>query len=226
MKRVALIVLALTLLMSCFAPIAAAEDLPAGTPSRADMRGHGSIEPPRKDAWLPAYEIRYVCASGGVAAYLFSAPRLYDQDLIIDTVFEGTQLLLLAEQDDFYLVKMDDHRLGWICVGLTSETRELLDSVPELLNTCWIYRQGSAEKDGYAVKFGEKRLAEARDLAKGSRVDWGWTITARRVYLDKKYFIWDGEQFVSRDLYETPEGKIRYYLLPDTEGLFDQLSAE
>ena len=57
MKKFLTIFLALVLMMSLFAPIAAADNAD-GKPSREDMRGHGDIAVPRKDSWLPAYETR------------------------------------------------------------------------------------------------------------------------------------------------------------------------
>ena len=70
MKRVVALLLAVVLMTVCFVPAALADD----APSREDMRGHGDIAVPKQDSWLSAYETRYVCASGGVAA---SAPMVW-----------------------------------------------------------------------------------------------------------------------------------------------------
>lgn len=226
MKKMLLILLVLVMLTSLFAPLAAADD---GAPSRADMRGHGEIAVPKKDSWLPAYETRYVCSSGGVAAFLFKAPKLKDK-LIIGNVLEGTELTLLAKETDtknkvdFYLVKMAPNRLGWICVGQTAEDTALLDSVPELSEGSWIYSRGEGDANRFAVQFGEKRRATLLRVSDGARIGSGWILSERRVFLDNKYFIWDGEQFVSRDEYKSAEGRIRYTITRDTEGLYDKLA--
>lgn len=226
MKKMLLILLVLVMLTSLFAPLAAADD---GAPSRADMRGHGEIAVPKKDSWLPAYETRYVCSSGGVAAFLFKAPKLKDK-MIIDNVLEGTELTVLAKETDtknnvdFYLVKMPFNRLGWICVGQTAEDTALLDSVPDLSEGSWIYSRGEGEKNSFAVRFGEKRRATLLRASDGARLGSGWILSERRVRLDDKYFIWDGEKFVSRDEYKGAEGKIRYTITRDTEGLYDKLA--
>ena len=226
MKKMLLLLLALALLMSCLAPIAAADNATEGQPSRADMHGHGSIAVPKRESWLEHYETRYVCTSGGVAAYFFTAPRLYEQDLIFDQVYEGTELTLLAEENNFYLAKTEYGGLGWICVGMTAETRELLDSVPQLQDSCWILQMGEGKDNSYALKFGAKRIANVRIVSNGREDVWNWTLTSRRVWLDGRYYVWDGEQFVSRDLYDAPDGsRIRYTIRPDTEGQFDKLSA-
>ena len=227
MKKFLTIFLALVLMMSLFAPIAAADN-GSGAPSREDMRGHGDIAVPRKDSWLPAYETRYVCASGGVAAFLFTAPVL-DMDLHFDDVLEGTELTLLAKQSDrngceFYLVKMADRRLAWICAGQTAEDTKLLDSVPDLTEGSWILNKGEGEKNSFAVQFGPKRSATLRRVSDGARIGSGWILSGRRVWVDEKYFIWDGEQFVSRDEFQTGQGKIRFTLTRDTEGVYDKLS--
>ena len=217
MKKVLPLFLALVLLMSLFAPLAFAD----GAPSREDMRGHGDITPPKKDSWLPAYETRYVCASGGVAAFLFKAPKL-DMELYFDDVLEGTELTLLAKENDFYLAKLADRRLGWICVGQTSEDTALLDSVPDLSEGSWIYRMGEGEKNTFVVEFGPKRIATLQRVSDGARVNSGWILSGRRVWLNDRYFIWDGEQFVSRDEYWTPQGMTRFTVSADTEGLADK----
>lgn len=223
MKKALPLFLALVLLMSLFAPMAAAET-PSGTPGREDMRGHGDIAVPHKDSWLSSYETRYVCASGGVAAFLFKAPKVDMDELYFDDVLEGTELTLLAEENGFYLVKFGKNGLGWIGKGQTAEDTALLDSVPQLEGSCWIYSRGEGEKNSFAVKFGEKRCASAIPQSGGVHFSWGWTLSGRRVLLDGKYFIWDGEKFVSRDEYLTPQGKVRFTIVPDAEGLYDKLS--
>ena len=223
MKKVLPLFLALVLLMSVFAPLAAAEGSAEGAPGREDIRGHGNIAVPKKDSWLPAYETRYVCASGGVAAFLFTAPKL-DNELIFDEVAEGTELTLLAEENDFYLVRIEPRRVGWICVGQTAADTSLLDSVPDLREGTWIYKRGEGDKNCFAVQFGEKRMARLVRVSDGGRLGSGWILSGRRVRLDDKYFIWNGEAFVSRDEYQTPEGNIRFTITTDTEGLYDRLT--
>ena len=227
MKKILPILLVLVLMMSLFAPIAAAEN--GGAPSREDIRGHGNIAVPQNDSWLPAYETRYVCSSGGVASFLFTAPKL-DLELHFDDVLEGTELTLLAKETDtkndveFYLVKMADRRVGWICVGQTAENTDLLDSVPDLSEGSWLVTKGEGEKNSFAVQFGPKRSATMLRASDGARIRTGWILSGRRVRLDDIYYIWDGEQFVSRDEFNTPQGKIRYTITADTEGLYDKLA--
>ena len=219
MKKILPLFLALVLLMSVFAPLAFAD----GAPSREDMRGHGDIAVPKKDSWLPAYETRYVCSSGGVGAFLFKAPKL-DMELYFADVLEGTELTVLARENEFYLVKMSGNRLGWICVGQTSEDTKLLDSVPDLNEGKWIYSMGEGEKNTFVIEFGPKRIATLTRVSDGAHVNSGWILSGRRVWVNERYFIWDGEQFVSRDEYWTPQGMARFTITADTEGVADKLA--
>ena len=217
MKRVLMIVLVAVMLAGCLAPMAMAET-PEGSPGREDMRGHGEIAVPKKVSWLPAYETRYVCASGGVAAFLFTAPKL-DMDLRFDDVLEGTELTLLAEENGFYLVKFGRRGLGWICKEMTAEDTALLVSVPDLREGVWVLSMGEGEKNTFAVKFGEKRSAMLIRPCDGAKLRSGWILSGRRVWLNEQYFIWDGENFVSRDEYLTGTGLVRYTIKPDAEGI-------
>ena len=207
MKKILPLFLALVLVMSLFAPAALADN--GGAPSREDMRGHGDIAVPAAGSWLNSYETRYVCSSGGVAAFLFKAPVL-DMDLYFDDVLEGTELTLLAEENGFYLAKMPGHRLGWICVGQTSEDTSLLDSVPDLSEGSWIYRMGEGEKNTFSVTFGPKRIATLERQSDGARVSSGWVLSGRRLWLNDRYFVWDGENFVSVVEFWTPQGKTHF----------------
>ena len=210
MKKVLSLLLAVMLLAVCLVPAVMAE----GGPSREDMRGFGDIAVPKSGSWLPDYETRYVCSSGGVAAFLFKAPKL-DMELYFDDVLEGTELTVLAKENEFYLVKMSGHRLGWICVGQTSENTELLDSVPDMMENSWIYQMGEGEKNTFSIDFGEKRIAELTRQSDGAKVRSGWILSGRRVWVNERYFIWDGEQFVSRDEYWTPQGMTRFTITLD-----------
>ena len=209
MKKVLSLMLAVLLLVVCLAPIAAADNDSEGKPSREDMRGFGDIAVPRQESWLDSYQTRYVCSSGGVAAFLVKAPKR-DMELYFADVAEGTELTLLAEQNGFYLVKMDGHRLGWICVGQTSEDTALLDSVPDLSEGKWTYRMGEGEKSTYSVEFGPKRIAMLERQSDGARVSSGWVLSGRRLWLNDRYFIWDGENFVSTLEYWTPQGMTHF----------------
>ncbi len=226
MKKVLSLLLAVLLLTTCLAPLAAAEE---GGPGREDIRGHGDITPPSKGCWLPSYETRYVCSSGGVAAFLYKAPKL-DNSLVFDNVLEGTELTLLAKEIDmktdvvFYLVKMADRRVGWICEGQTAEDTSLLDSVPELKDGSWILTLGEGDKNTFAVKFGEKRSAVLYRLSDGRRFTSNWVLSCRRVWIKEKYLTWDGEQFVSRTTYQTKNGAAHFTLTADTEGVYDKLA--
>ena len=213
MKKVLSLLLAVMLLAVCLVPAVMAE----GGPSREDMRGFGDIAVPKKDSWLPDYETRYVCSSGGVASFLFKAPKL-DMELYFDDVLEGTELTVLAKENEFYLVKMSGHRLGWICVGQTVENTDLLDSVPELKEGTWTYRMGEGEKNTFTITFGEKRSAEIVRQSDGAKIRSGWILSGRRVWVNERYFIWDGEQFVSRDEYWTPQGMTHFTISQDKVG--------
>ena len=217
MKRVVALLLAVVLMTVCFVPAALADD----APSREDMRGHGDIAVPKQDSWLSAYETRYVCASGGVAAFLFKAPALDSEKF--DAILEGTELTLLAEENGFYLIKTADRRLVWIGKGQTAEDTSLLESLPEMEDSCWIYSCGEGERNTFAVKFNGK-WADFYRQSDGAHIKQSWVLSMRRVLLNGQYFIWDGEQFTSRDEYKTPGGKIRYTITPDTEGLYEKLA--
>ena len=209
MKKLLPLFLAVVLVFACLAPIAAAEGTPEGAPSREDMRGFGDIAVPSRDAWLDSYQTRYVCSSGGVGAFLFKAPKL-DMELYFEDVLEGTELTLLAEQNGFYLAKMPGHHLGWICVSQTSEDTALLDSVPDLSEGSWIYRMGEGDKNTFSVTFGPKRIATLERQSDGARVSSGWVLSGRRLWLNDRYFVWDGENFVSVVEYWTPQGKTHF----------------
>lgn len=223
MKRLLPLFLAVVMIFVCLAPIAAADGTPEGAPSREDMRGFGEIAVPSKDAWLPAYETRYVQSSGGVGAYLFTAPKL-EMDLYFADVAEGEELTLLAQQNGFYLAKMSGHRLGWICVGQTSEDRALLDSVPELTEGTWILKMGEGEKNTFAVQFGPKRIATLVRESDGAKLTTGYVLSGRRILIQDRKYIWDGEQFVSSIEFQTPQGMTYFTISADNEGLFDSLT--
>ena len=212
MKRLLVILLVLVMMVGVLAPAAAAEN--SGSPSREDMRGHGDIAVPKQDSWLSSYETRYVCSSGGVAAFLFRAPKL-DMELHFDDVLEGTELTLLAKENDFYLVKLADRRVGWISVGQTAEDRSLLDSVPDLKDGSWILCKGEGDRNCFRIEFGADRSAKLVRVSDGARIRTGWILSGRRLRLEDRYFIWDGEQFVSRDEFTTPQGALHYTVSPE-----------
>ena len=200
----------------------AVETEPVPTPSREDLRGHGKIAVPKDESWLPAYETRYVCSVGGVAAFLYKAPMTGADQL--DNVIEGTQLTLLARENEFYLVKTEDGRVGWVGEIQTAEDTHLLDSVPSFDGTYWIYHKGTGDEKSYACLFSANRRAAGARISDGKRFASDWTLSMRRVKFDGLYFAWNGEEFVSRDEFDTPEGKIRYTIVPDAEQLYDQLA--
>ena len=188
-----------------------AEPVPA--PSREDMRGHGKIAVPKDESWLSAYGTRYVCARGGVAAFLYYAPVSGSETF--DNVLDGSPLTLLAYENGFYLVKTENGRVGWVAEIQTDEDTHILDSLPTLEGSYWIYRKGAGDENSYACFFGADRRVAGTRLSDGKRLSSTWALSMRRVKFDNMYFVWDGEQFVSRDEYNGPEGKIRYYLEPD-----------
>ena len=166
-------------------------------------------------------QVCYQRPARGLAAFLYRAPALDSERF--DSVLEGTELTLLAEENGFYLIKTADNRLGWVGKGQTAEDTALLDSVPELEKGSWIYRCGDGEKNTFAVKF-DGKLADIYRQSDGGHVKQSWVLSMRRIWLNGKYFIWDGEQFTSRDEYKTPEGMIHYTITPDTDGLYEKLA--
>ena len=90
-------------------------------------------------------------------------------------------------------------------------------------DSCWIYSCGEGERNTFAVKFNGK-WADFYRQSDGAHIKQSWVLSMRRVLLNGQYFIWDGEQFTSRDEYKTPGGKIRYTITPDTEGLYEKLA--
>lgn len=199
-----------------------APETPEIVPSREDMRGHGKIAVPKDESWLPSYGTRYVCSHGGVAAFLYTAPVTASTQF--DNVIEGTELTLLAKENEFYLVKTPDGRVGWVGEAQTAEDTHLLDSVPSLDGSFWIYHKGPGDENSYAVQFSANRRVAGVRLSDGKRFATDWTLSMRRVKFDGIYFAWDGEQFLSRDEFSTPEGKMHYSIVPDAERLYEQLT--
>lgn len=217
MKKLVSLLLAVLMLAVLFAPAAMAD----GGPSRADMRGYGDIYVPADEDWLSEYGTGYVCTSGGVAAFLFRAPSLESEKF--DTALEGMELTLLARRNDFYLIKTPDKRVGWICAGCTSDNTDLVDSVPEIEGTVWVVHRGDDGKNDLVVRFNEKRMADVYYVSNGAHLRTGWILSIRRVLIDDTYYVWDGEQFVSRDEFRGPDGSmIHYTVTPDTDNLIAQ----
>ena len=166
----------------------------------------------------------------------FGFPRYEDNDLRgvelwledcadqFDNVIEGTPLTLLARENEFYLVKTEDGRVGWVGEIQTAEDTHLLDSVPSFDGTYWIYHKGAGDENSYACLFSANRRAAGARISDGKRFASDWTLSMRRVKFDGLYFAWNGEEFVSRDEFDTPEGKIRYTISPDAEQLYDRLA--
>ena len=195
--------------------------VPEGAPSREDIRGHADIAVPKSESWLSAYEIRYVCATGGVAAFLRKAPTTESEEF--DSVLEGTELTVLARENGFCLVKTPDKRVGWMGEGVTATDTALLDSLPELGESYWILTKGEGEQNKYACRLGADRRVSAVRFSDGKHYAWNWALSMRRVQIDGIYYVWNGEMFVSRDKYDSPEGKVNYYIIPDPDMSYDQL---
>ena len=84
-----------------------------------------------------------------------------------------------------------------------------------MMENSWIYQMGEGEKNTFSIDFGEKRIAELTRQSDGAKVRSGWILSGRRVWVNERYFIWDGEQFVSRDEYWTPQGMTRFTITLD-----------
>ena len=144
-----------------------------------------------------------------------------DEDWLSE--YGGMELTLLARRNDFYLIKTPDKRVGWICVGCTSDNTDLVDSVPEIEGTVWVVHRGDDGKNDLVVRFNEKRMADVYYVSNGAHLRTGWILSIRRVLIDDTYYVWDGEQFVSRDEFRGPDGSmIRYTVTPDTDNLIAQ----
>ena len=179
-------------------------------PGPNDIKDVKNVQPPKSSSWLPTAEPRYVCATGGVAAYLFAGPSVESEKL--DTVLDGTELTLLANESSHYLVKVSDGRVGWVGAGQVAKDRSLLDSLPDLAGSYWIYTK-DGETGSYAIKFLTKASAAAARLSDGKKSSWSCVLSMRRLKIDGAYFVWDGEKFLSRQGYTiTPDASRTYDL--------------
>lgn len=184
-------------------------------PGPSDMAGHNNIKAPQNSSWLPARETRYVCARGGVAAMLFPEALIEPKtDRKIADILDGTELTILAFENNHYLVKLSDGRLGWMGMSQVGETN-LLSTVPQLAGSYWVYTKGAGEANTFACKFESASKIIGFRLSDGKQMTWDCRLSARRLTIDGMKLIWDGEQFA----YGT-----QAYLRADTDQSFENYS--
>ena len=78
------------------------------------------------------------------------------------------------------------------------------------MNGEWILCKGEGDRNSFSVEFGSNRAATLTRVSDGGHIRTSWILSGRRLRLDNAYYIWDGEQFVSRDEYTTVQGKLHY----------------
>ena len=179
------------------------------------MAGHADIQAPQSSSWLSAKELRYAYAPHGAAVYLYSGPgRDYDKVNGEYGVTDGTELTLLALENGMYLVKTSSGLLGWIGSNGVIETR-LIDTMPLLTGSYWVYTKGSGDAYTYACKFSSTKELVGFRLSDGRRVTWSCRSAGRVLVFDDMKFLWDGEKFA----YET-----QAFLRIDENQTFDQYS--
>lgn len=185
------------------------------SPGPSDMAGYSDIQAPQNSSWLAARETRYAYAPHGAAVYIYKGPSLgYEKVNGEYGVADGTELTLLALENGMYLVKTGNGLLGWINTSGTIETR-LIDSMPQLAGSYWIYSKGTGDAYTFACKFDSSLKLVGFRLSDGKEVTWTCRSAGRVLVFDEMKFIWDGEQFT----YET-----QAYLWVDPDQTFDKYS--
>lgn len=191
------------------------KEVEESSPGPSDMAGHSDIQAPQNSSWLAARETRYAYAPHGAAVYIYKGPSLgYEKVNGEYGVADGTELTLLALENGMYLVKTGNGLLGWINTSGTIETR-LIDSMPQLAGSYWIYSKGTGDAYTFACKFDSSLKLVGFRLSDGKEVTWTCRSAGRVLVFDEMKFIWDGEQFT----YET-----QAYLWVDPDQTFDKYS--
>ena len=92
------------------------EPAPAGQPGLDDMKKcDPRIAKPSPSSWLSAYAVRYVDVPHDDGAYLHADPNKSGRENRLDKkIPEQTKVILLAEENGFGLIKVDDKCVGWI----------------------------------------------------------------------------------------------------------------
>ena len=191
------------------------KEVEESSPGPSDMAGYSEIQAPQSTSWLDAREKRYVYAPHGAAVYIYKGPSLgYEKVNGKYGVADGTEITLLALENGMYLVKTGNGLLGWINTSGTIETR-LIDSMPQLTGSYWIYSKGTGDAYTFACKFDSSLKLVGFRLSDGKKVTWTCRSAGRVLVFDEMKFIWDGEQFA----YET-----QAYLWVDPDQTFDKYS--
>jgi len=165
------------------------------SPGPSDTVGYSDIQAPQSTSWLAARVTRYAFAPHGAAVYIYKGPSFgYEKVNGEYGVADGTELTLLALENGMYLVKTGNGLLGWISTSGTIETR-LIDSMPQLMGSYWIYSNGTGDDYTFACKFDSSLKLIGFRLSNGEKVTWTCRSAGRVLVFDDMKFIWDGEQF-------------------------------
>ncbi len=93
------------------------EPAPEGQPGLEDMKDCDKrIAKPSPSSWLPAYAVRYVDVPHDDGAYLHADPssKSGHENRLDKKIPEQTKVILLAEENGFGLIKVDNKCVGWI----------------------------------------------------------------------------------------------------------------
>lgn len=184
-------------------------------PGPSDMAGHNDIQAPQSSSWLSARETRYVFAPHGSAVYIYSGPSFSFEKVNAQYgVADGTEVTILALENGMYLFKTAYGLLAWINTSGVIETR-LIDSLPQLTGSYWIYSKGAGDAYTYACKFDSTKRIEGFRLSDGKKMAWDCRLSGRVLVLDGTKLLWDGEQFADGS---------QVYLRTDASQSFDNYS--
>ena len=107
---------------------------------------------------------------------------------------------------------------------MTAENNSLYNSLPSLNETYWTYEKGASQQQRYACKFhSSSQSAEGYSYWDCSYIGGRFDVTRRRLVFDDVWFVWNGSCYISKDQYDSPSGKINYFLRPDPSRKYDEL---
>lgn len=196
---------------------------PTPSPTPAPSRGPGlkdidgcdsSIVRPGGSSWLSDYETRYVQSTGGVSIYLCYGPSAESGHF--DTVNEGEEVTVLAEENGFCLVICSRNRIGWCKKGLIVYNWERIAPAPSFDETYWIYRIGPTNGTTYACLFHSNGTFNSFSIS-GIGHDGSYTLSGRRLVLDGTVFVWDGSRYVSDSYYDMMDVRDHVCVEPDPD---------
>lgn len=205
---------------------------PTPSPTPAPSRGPGlkdidgcdsSIVRPGGSSWLSDYETRYVQSTGGVSIYLCYGPSAESGHF--DTVNEGEEVTVLAEENGFCLVICSRNRIGWCKKGLIVYNWERIAPAPSFDETYWIYRMGQTNGSTFACLFHSNGTFNSFSMSGAMGLDCSYTLSGRRLVIDGAKFVWDGTRYVSVDTYEMMNGYDHMYVEPDPDANYEYLKS-